>query len=115
MSAFITTLRDLRQGLALDDLGDQLVGLVAHVRSTGRAGKLTLTLTVKPASKGNTDVLAIEDAVTVKLPKAETGSTILYATSDNQLSRKDPRQPELSGLRDVTPIRPPSAAAAEGQ
>lgn len=113
MSVFMTTLKDLRQGLALDDLGDQLVSLVAHVRSTGRPGKLLLALTVKPASKGNTDVLAIEDAVTVKLPKAETGSTILYATSDNTLSRKDPKQPELSGLREVPIIR--AAVAAEGQ
>ena len=108
----INTLRDLREGSALDDLADALANVVTHVRHTGRNGKVTLTLTIKPASKGNTQVIAIEDAVSMKLPSMERGSTLLYADEDGGLSRHDPRQPKLPELREVTTMRRPAAADA---
>jgi hypothetical protein len=104
MGAFLDGLRELRQGLALDELDDALVNAVAGCRSTGKAARVTLTITVKPAAKGNVDALVLEDDVAVKLPKPERGTTILYATAENGLSRKDPRQPELQGLREVVPM-----------
>ncbi len=111
---FIETLREIRQGQSVEDLTVHLVSLVMAVRETGRAGKLTYTLTVKPASKGNVDTLLLEDQITTKEPKLERGATVFFASPDNVLSRQDPRQPELSGLRVVDH---PSAGkeAASGQ
>lgn len=108
----IKTLQDLRQGQALDDLGDAIANLVAQVRHTGRAGKVTLTLTIGPLSKGDTNVIAINDAVSVKLPKLETGTTVLYADDNGVLSRNDPRQPKLPELREVAQIRRAADAVA---
>jgi hypothetical protein len=104
MSEFIRTAGELRGGLFLDEVSGELNMLVAAVRDTARGGKLIITLAIKPASK-DANVLVIEDSVTVKMPRSERGNTILFATNKNTLQRHDPRQPELSGLREVTPMR----------
>jgi hypothetical protein len=96
---FIDTLKNIRSGEAVDDLSEQMTGLVAAVRASGRAGKLTLVITVKPASKGNVNTLMVDDAITVKKPLKETETTIFFSTDTNELQRNDPRQPELTGLR----------------
>lgn len=103
---FIDTVRELRGGETLQDLADELQGLVCAVRQAGRPGKLVFTLTVKPASKGNVDTLLLEDAIVIKAPVLDRACTIMFATANNILSRQDPRQPELSGLREVVPMSP---------
>lgn len=104
MTEFVRTAQELRGGLFLDEVSGELNLLVAAVRDTARGGKLIITLAIKPATK-DADVLIIEDTVTVKMPRSERGNTILFATNSNTLQRHDPRQPELTGLREVTPIR----------
>jgi hypothetical protein len=108
VAALISTLQGLRNGGAIADLAEQLRDVVKNVRTTGRPGALLFTLKIKPAQKGGDHhALILEDTLKVTLPKAERGGTILYATDDNQLTRNDPRQPELKGLREVpapTPI-----------
>lgn len=105
---FLGTLKEIRQGQSLHELSEHLASLVEAVRATGRKGSLSYTLTVKPASKGETVTLMVEDAVTVKRPNPERGTTVFFAATDNTLQRNDPRQPELAGLRkpaEVTHIR----------
>ena len=96
---FIDTLREIRRGVSLDELSDEVTALVASVRETGRPGKLSYVLTVKPASKGDTNTLMILDAIKVTAPVLERATTVFYATTNNELQRNDPRQPELEGLR----------------
>ncbi len=96
---FLDTLREIRRGVSLEELSDQLAALVASVRETGRPGKLTYTLVVKPASKGDTNTLMVQDAIKVAAPVLERATTVFYATTNNELQRNDPRQPELIGLR----------------
>ena len=103
--SFIDTIRELRGGESLQDLADELQGLVAQVRATGRPGKLQFTLTVKPASKGNVDTLLLEDGISVKAPKLDRAATVMFANTNNFLQRHDPRQPQLDGLREVVPMR----------
>lgn len=110
---FVETLRFLRDGAAEADLNDHLEQLVAAVRETGRGGAIALTLKVKPASKGAVAVLTVEDLVKVTRPQPEQGATVLFATNDNQLQRNDPRQPELRGLREATPIARGKDAASK--
>ena len=105
---FADTLKDIRRGDVISDATEHLRELVQRVKETGRPGALSLTLKVKPASKGDGTALLIEDDLKVKLPVAEKGSTILFATVEGNLQRNDPRQPELKGLQagpaSVTPI-----------
>jgi hypothetical protein len=92
---FLSTLLDLRRGALADQLQTELTTVVAAVRATGAKGTLTLTLTIKPAAKGDVGTLMIDDDVKCKIPTAARGSTIMYATEANELSRGDPRQPKL--------------------
>lgn len=96
------------QGQAHDELTEGLHDLVAAVRDTGKAGSITLTIKVE-ADKRSDGVLRVTDNVTVKAPKHDRGARIYYQDKGGNLSRTDPNQPELEGLRDVsapaTPIR----------
>jgi hypothetical protein len=99
LTTFVDTLTELRRGKAVLDLTQVLSELVTAVREAGAGGKLILTLTVKPASSGDGNALILADSIVIKPPKLPTPVTILFANDDGKLSRNDPRQPELSGLR----------------
>lgn len=92
---FQETIVQINNGAAVAELSDALEKVVAAVRETGKSGSLTFTLKVAPASKGHTDVLLVESQVKTKLPEAERGMTIFYATDDNLLVRNDPKQQTL--------------------
>lgn len=99
---FVDTLKDIREGEVLTEATEALRELVGAVKATGRTGKLQLTLIVKPVAKADANALVISDELKVVTPKAERGHTVFFATDENSLSRNDPRQPELKGLREVT-------------
>ena len=100
MNAFEKTLREINEGKSVSDLSEALTNLVAAVRLTGRPGKLKYTLTVKPASKGETVTLMLADEIDVKTPKSERLTSVFFADQDNVLLRNDPRQKEFE-LRTV--------------
>jgi isopentenyl phosphate kinase len=85
----------------VNEASDQLNDLVTAVRDTGRAGSMTITIDVKPQSKGDVSVLSIGDKITTKMPKVEHGETIMFASADGTLTRNDPRQIEMAGLKVV--------------
>lgn len=103
---FMDCIKEIRGGTLPSELGELLQKLVADVRATGKGGKLTLTLDVKPMKKAGDNTLLIEDDIRIAAPLPDKPGTILYANDENVLSRKDPRQPELGGLRDVTRVSP---------
>jgi hypothetical protein len=90
-NSFELTLREHRNGGAVQDLSEELAKVVAGVRATGKAGKLKLTLTIKPPAKG-IGFLVVEDDIDAKIPKEPVESSIFYATDDNVLQRNDPQQ-----------------------
>lgn len=98
---FQETILHINNGATLGELSEALRNLVAAVRATGKSGSIALTLKVKPASKGTTDVLMVESQVKTRLPEPERGTTIFYATDDNSLVRNDPKQMTLPALRIV--------------
>lgn len=102
----------VRNGQLHVELSDALSKLVAAVKDHRKGGSLTLTLKIKPFSKGDSDTLVLEDQIVVKAPMGDKGATVFYATDRNGLSRQDPRQPELSGLRVLEGPRP---AAVDGR
>lgn len=92
--SFFDQIRDIRRGEFLEDCGDELQKVVASVDETGKTAKLIITLTVKPASKGQGAVV-VTDKVQAKLPELPVGETILFVTNENSLVPNDPRQKEM--------------------
>jgi hypothetical protein len=92
---FPETILQINNGAAVAELSEALAKVVAAVRQTGKSGSITFKLKVAPASKGNTTVLMLESQVQTKLPEAERGVSVFYATEDNRLVRNDPRQQSL--------------------
>lgn len=111
MNLFSQTLKDLRQGQADIDVAKALEELIGSVRATGRPGRLTLTVTVAPLNKGDGNQVTVSDAVKLTKPSVQTGVTVLFTTEDNSLQKRDPKQPELTGLREVAQF--PAAEARE--
>lgn len=95
---FSDTLCALRFGTLTDDLSEALHELTERCTNTGKAGTLTLQLTLKPGKSGQIEVI---DDIKVKLPKEEKGTTLMFATPEGNLQREDPRQLALEGLRSV--------------
>lgn len=91
-------LREHRNGRTHHDLSEALADLTKAVVDHGKAGTLTLKLTVKPAAKGDQSVVSVSDAITIKAPAGERGEWIFYADAKGNLSKRDPRQPELPGM-----------------
>jgi hypothetical protein len=95
---FTDVLRDARYGELHEELTNQLNELVKAVGDTNKAGQLTLTIKFKPSSGGAIEMF---DEVKLKKPELPKGSSIFFATVENNLVRNNPRQPELTGLREV--------------
>ncbi len=95
---FTSTVDALRYGTLSEELTKELVRLNQLCQDTGRAGAISLTLTLKPGKGGQIEVF---DDIKVKQPKQERGSSIMFATPEGYLQRQDPRQGELEGLRTV--------------
>lgn len=112
--SFVDTLKDIREGNLLAELPQYMQDLVAAVRATGKGGRLTLVLNVKPLEKGS-NALLVSDDIKVSIPEQPRESTVLFATESNDLSRRDPRQPDLPGVRGVVTAMPPAAERTEAQ
>ena len=92
---FFETLRDLRSGMALEDLGEELSKALDAVKKTGLPAEMTLKLKIRPPKNGSMAYLTIEDAISTKLPKQAHGDTVFFPTADGGLSRQDPSQQDL--------------------
>ena len=76
--------------------------LVAAVTATEKGGELTLKLKLMPLKQGS--MLVLKDSVKLVLPEPEReDTTFVFATEDNDLTRRDPRQPKLP-IGEVTPF-----------
>lgn len=90
---FAAFLQEQRQGGLHGELSDALADLVARCVEHEKGGSLSLTIHVKPNKDGAT--LLITDAVKVKAPEAPRQPALFFADEHGNLSRTNPRQPEL--------------------
>ena len=97
MRPFTDILGELAYGHTLDILTEDLAEVVNGVRETGKAGELTLKLTVKPNGAHG---VAITERITSKVPRDDRGESLFFVDRDGGLHRNDPRQTELP-LRQV--------------
>jgi hypothetical protein len=101
-------LNEHRDGELMVEASEAFADLVQRVQTTGRNGSIAIVLTVKAAG----DMVAVVDDVTVKNPKVDRQVKSYFVDDDGNLSRSNPRQPELPGLKSV-PARTPAAEARE--
>lgn len=94
---FGDVLRELAGGSTFEQLTTELTEVVVAVKETGSAGKLTLTLDIKPNGAHGVEV---SDKITTKIPKEDRGSTLFFTDAEGSLHRRDPRQQKLP-LRQV--------------
>jgi hypothetical protein len=98
MRPFTQMVAELRRGRTGDELTEAMQALVHACKETGKTGALTLVIKVTPGKSGQVE---ITDAIKTNLPVFSRESSLFFVTDDGDLSRKDPRQEELPGLRGV--------------
>lgn len=94
---FAMVLQEMRKGGLHTELGDELAALVLQCQETGKKGSLTITLNVDPGDDG---VMVVDDKITVKAPRHDTGKSIFWADEGGNLVRENPNQLGF-GLRGV--------------
>ena len=115
--ACLRVLEAHKNGCALTELSGAIKQVTASVQETGKAGNITLTLSIKPATRGSIGTLVIESKVKTKCPEAEAPASIFYADADYNLVREDPNQTVMD-LRNVSapaqsaPVVVPAAPVA---
>lgn len=104
---FAAALLEIGGGRLHTRLSEQLAVITRAVSETGKKGVLTLKIEVKPLPKADAKTLIVTGASTSKAPEADDASptSVFFADDDGNLSRSDPRQPQL-------PLRLPSKESA---
>lgn len=99
---FAAWLQEQRQGGLHGEVSDALAELVSKVAEHGKAGTLTLTVKVSPSKVDG--AVEVDDKLALKAPEPEKSAALFFADSRGNLSRQDPRQPELP-LREISSDR----------
>lgn len=95
---FVDTLREIEFGTLLDELAVVQKEVVDAVMETNKGGEITIKLTYKPEGQGQ---ITIGADIKQKAPKLARGKSLFFVTPERNLSRQNPRQQELEGLRSV--------------
>lgn len=113
----------MRDGKLSIELDASCADVIAAVQATGKKGEVVLKLVFEPVPKGEPHMMFVSDTVTIKIPKLARSATMFYATEEGGLTRRDPRQPELSmepgqvtrpkALAAVVPLERSNAADGE--
>jgi hypothetical protein len=98
---FLETLKEVEQGQFQAEASEKLTQLIKDVVAYGAPG--TFSLSLKFSTKGNQVI--IDGDINIKAPKPARSVTVMFATVDGRLTRRDPRQPMLTGV--VVPIEGP--------
>lgn len=99
---FAELLTVLDHGAAHAEASRVLHDLTNAVTDTGKAGYVMIKIEMKPL-RGSSDQLVVSAQVSSKMPKSEPAASIFYRDDSGNLTRNDPNQPELDGLRVVEP------------
>jgi hypothetical protein len=99
LNPFASWVQEQRGGLLHSELSEKLAEVVAVVNDLGKPGTLQLTIAISPAS-GVKGAVVISEKVVAKPPEPDRDASLFYADQQGNLSRRDPRQPELPFARD---------------
>ena len=93
---FASMLMELNGGDVERELTDKLTEVVSAVKLTQKKGSITVTLNVKPATKGGAEIVFVTDELKSKVPEFDRASTLFFIDDENQLRRQDPRQSTIN-------------------
>lgn len=95
-----------QQSRAHQEATDGFHEVIAAVAETGKSGSVTITLKVEPDKKAE-GIFRVTDSVKVTIPQFDRATNIYFRDSTGNLTRNNPNQPEIEGLRDVSaPVTP---------
>jgi len=77
---------------AMDLAGAKFSELIKSVSENNKAGKLVLTIDIKPSTAGT---LAVKAEVKITKPKGMPAESLLWPTVEGNLMADDPRQTKL--------------------
>lgn len=110
---FLNIIQQHKAGAAISDLSAALKQVTSAVQLTGKTGKVTLEMTVTPATKGDPGTLVFLTKVKAKAPETEAPGSIFYADEDFNLVREDPKQARLPLKELETPVTAPLREVSE--
>ena len=93
--AILDVIGNHKGGACLTEVSAALRQVTAAVQLTGKGGKVTLEMSLRPASKSAAGTLIFETRVKSKVPEADAPGSIFYANDDYNLVRDDPNQKVL--------------------
>jgi len=108
-------LQEIGDGQLLIDLDTALERVLARIGEYKAGGEVTLKLFLAPATStrdGEVRQLDVAWEVTAKEPKAPRLRSVMYV-KDGELTRRDPRQPELPMTPKLAPAKAPNAEEVE--
>jgi hypothetical protein len=97
--AFLRTIQTHQGGKTITDLSAAIRDVTASVRQHSKPGKVILTMTIYPATKGHESAVGFECDVVEKLPRGENFGGLFFADEQNNLVRDNPQQQQLPALR----------------
>lgn len=89
---FLELLQSHRRGEILARADELLEELVEAVAETGEKGELTIKLPFKVNKAGQ---IEITPEIAIKKPRPSMATGIYFASDDNRLTRRDPRQMDI--------------------
>lgn len=105
---FAAWLQEHRSGGLHQELSEALAEVARAVSLHDKTG--TVTVQIKLAPNGANTVI-VTDEIKTKVPEAARPASLFFTDAGGNLSRRDPRQPELP-LRQVPPMDDAEEAAA---
>lgn len=96
---YARTLSQLNLGYTTEELSAQLQQCVDRTQETGKQAKLIFTMTIKPA--GRDGQIEITESIKATLPELARGKSLFFTTPEGNLTRDNPRQPDLPGVRQL--------------
>jgi hypothetical protein len=96
---FTAFLFEHQQGALHDELSQALHDVIAASTFTGKAGAVTLTVSVTPSSKINTESVVVSGKVATKLPAPPLIEKTYYVDNDGNLSQRHPNQLSIDDVR----------------
>lgn len=90
LKPFADWIREARNGSLHAELSEGLADVVQACGEHGKAGSLTLKVTIKP--DGSSTIMFVTDEVKLTMPTADRPRSIFFADAEGNLQRTDPNQ-----------------------
>lgn len=107
-------LADINKGKAAAELTEEIHKALTAMADTGRPAEVTLTVKFEPDKKAPDERIYVTATVRSKLPRLPERPSMFFLTSDNNLTRNDPRQEAFEGMRAVEPFERDARTRAAG-